>query len=131
MPNKLMPITAHVEEAAFGKVVNILHATKGVLKLDFHLEGTPKGKKGGKAPGGLKPASVILAALSAGPHTKPELESVLLEAGITPKPATVHGAVYQLKKKKLVTNGKVKNGRHAYQLTAAGKKSLAAAAKKE
>lgn len=133
MPSKLMRITADVEEAAFGKVVTLLNATKGVLKLDFHLDGKPKaGGKSNGTKGGLTAKAVILAALSQGPKTRKELEALVAEAGLPVANTTVHGVLYALKTKKQVANGKVKNGQHAYQLTAAGKKSIATAtAKKE
>ena len=39
---KPFQISLQVEEVAFGKVVRILNDTPGVVKIDLHLDGSPK-----------------------------------------------------------------------------------------
>ena len=131
---KMMQITIDVQEEALGRVLNSVNGMRGVGKVHLHL--SKAGGKLGEHPGTedgskLLPSSVILAALGQGrPLSKKQLEGILTEAGVPVAANTVHGSIYQLRKKKLLVNGKLNEaGEKAYAITAAGKKSLAAAAK--
>ncbi|RPH72764.1 MAG: hypothetical protein EHM78_02340 [Myxococcaceae bacterium] len=128
---KMMKIVAHVDEAAFGRVVNVLNAMPGVARLDLDLKRN-QANQDGTIPGAAKMSgrALILVALSAkGKQCMDDLRTIFRDAGLADSSALA--TIGKLKRDKLARSTKVAGRKACYELTPAGKKAVAAATNQE
>ena len=138
---KMFPILMSVEESQLGPVMNLLHRTPGVAKLDLVLGDTPhaKAQANGHANGHShtekeKPKlkrfrsevsgqDAVIKLLKGGPRSSMQLKKAFVKEGR--KEASVQNVVFLLKQDGVIENANAEGARGAgFRLTKKGRDKL-------